>query len=173
LTHAGLAPAAATASLASLLTAHAVSAAPAGLASAAASVAATLGAATAGSASFTIAKGALAMMTWTKIKAVAAIIAVATVVGTGAVVTVNRGLVRAQERAAVVPTVQPNIAQLRAKAATRVEAAKKVVDTLEQVTSLGQEPLTASVVEIRGAAHLGRYQLADAEYLLAKAQGGQ
>jgi RNA polymerase sigma factor (sigma-70 family) len=93
--------------LATMLSAHAVRAAPPTLLSAtspAAISAAALGGGGAalgagpGAASVQIAKGAITMMTWAKIKAVAACVTVAAVVGTGAVVTVNHAIAQSGAR---------------------------------------------------------------------------
>jgi RNA polymerase sigma-70 factor (ECF subfamily) len=84
-----MAPAGAAA-FATMLAAHAVSAAPAGLMQS--TLAASVGGAAAGvagaGASAAIAKGAITMMTWTKTKIAAAVV-VAAVLGTGTVWTIN------------------------------------------------------------------------------------
>jgi RNA polymerase sigma factor (sigma-70 family) len=67
--------------LATLLTAHAVRAAPAGLCHA--TCASVVGAGAAAGSGITIAKGAIKMMTWTKLKIAAAVVTVVTVGGTG------------------------------------------------------------------------------------------
>jgi hypothetical protein len=75
----------------SLLTAHAVCAAPPALLGSTCAAAGTA----AGTASLNmIAKGAITMMTWAKIKTVAAVVAVTLLVGTGAVAALNGGFAR-------------------------------------------------------------------------------
>jgi RNA polymerase sigma factor (sigma-70 family) len=132
------------AGLATLLSANAVGAAPAGLVTSAAALS-TSAAATA-AASVTIAKGAITMMTWTKLKAAALVVAAASIVGTGTAVTINR--VSAQN-ASSVPGASPAV---RAAAANRVAAAEKVIALLEQRLAAG-EPYTPEFTALIATAH--------------------
>jgi RNA polymerase sigma factor (sigma-70 family) len=138
-----LAPAGA-AGLATLMTASAVNAAPPGLLSTAVTLARTTGAT-----SLTIAKGAITMMAWTKIKTVAAVMTLAAILGTGAVVSMTRAPAQAQSRAGIAP---PNGGQVVERAAARVAAAEKLVAALDMEMNVGNVPLTTSFVELRGAA---------------------
>jgi hypothetical protein len=87
----------------------------------------------------------MTMMTWTKIKTAAAILAVASLVGTGAVLTVNRA--RAQGPAAAAAARPSNAAQVRQAATARVLAAEKLVAWMDQEINPGQIPLTPDFVE--------------------------
>ena len=147
-----LAPAGA-AGLASMLTAHAVVAAPPGLLAVtcmSAGVASGAAAGAAGVASITIAKGATTMMTLAKIKTAAAVVAVASVVGTGAVVAKNRGLVFAQSTPAAPAAGAPGDA-VRQTADARVKAAMEVVAVIDQRLEAG-EALTPTMVELKAVA---------------------
>jgi RNA polymerase sigma factor (sigma-70 family) len=133
------------AELASLLSAHAVRAAPPGLA---ASAVAAAGATAGGAAAVTIAKGAITMMNLTKLKAAAAVLAVAAVVGTGTAITVHRGSAQAQDG----PTAAAaGGARLADKAAARVRAAEAVVQSLARRQEAG-EPLTPEYIELKSVA---------------------
>lgn len=107
------------ATLATLLTAHAVEAAPSTLFTS--TTAGTL-IASGSSTSLTIAKGAITMMTWTKIKAIAAMLALVSVLGAGTALTINHaGAQQAPAKAA---------SELQDRANARVKAAEKVVEIL-------------------------------------------
>ena len=156
---AGLAPAGA-AGLGTLLAVNAVRAAPGGLASATSLV--STGSNT-GATAFSIAKGAMAMMTWTKVKAVAAVLAVASVLGTGVVVSVQRASAQQGTGVRTVTGSQGGagaaVAAVREKAAARVVAAERVVYALDQEREVGNPPLTASFVDLYGG---GLRRLAEA-----------
>jgi RNA polymerase sigma factor (sigma-70 family) len=204
------------AGLATLLAAHALRAAPPRLTASACSAAAAAATTATGTASFTIAKGAIAMMTLTKLKTVAAVAAVASLLTTGLFITINRGAhAQDSQRAAV----GNRDAGLRELAAARVQAAQELLATLDQRERAG-DPMTSDFVDLKmttlrrlvdaridaadgHAARLraaeqyvqqcrdllgilkqrlgndvtrvgiaqGAYQLADAEYLLAKLHG--
>ena len=128
---AGVAPAggaaAGAAGLTTMLATHAVRAAPAGLMQS--TVAAAVGGgAAAGGAGIVIAKGAITMMTWTKTKIAAAVVA-ACMLGTGAVVTVNHA--GAQEPKAPQEKRQPDAGKPAAGAAGAGDtaAAEEEADT--------------------------------------------
>jgi RNA polymerase sigma factor (sigma-70 family) len=134
------------AGLAALMEARAVGAVPVGLPSAAAAAVH----ATSGATSLTIAKGVMTMMTWTKIKTVAAILAVASILGTGAVVGVRRGVAQA---ASDTPRVAAaGGAALHQKALDRVKAAEKLMQILDDQLFVGSAPMSPALVELRGAA---------------------
>ncbi len=131
------------AGLATLLSANAVVAAPSSVAGAATSAVAAAGCA---AASLTIAKGAIAMMSWTKVKAVVVVLAVASVVGTGAIITVQRATAQGTQ-----PALLSN-ASVRKAAAARVAAAEKVLALLQQRIDAG-EPFTPQMIELMASAH--------------------
>ena len=131
------------AGLATLISAHAVCAAPPGLVTALSGL--TAGAAAGSAASLAIAKGAIAMMTWTKIKVAVAVVAVMTFLGTGAVVTLNHA--QGQRSAASAGTDT----EIRRKAEARVQAAEKVLALLEQRIQ-AYEPLTPEFLELQATA---------------------
>src|SRR5688572_1680744 len=118
----GIVAPAGAAGLSTLLATHAAAAAPAGVLTSACSVTTTVAT---GAASLTIAKGAITMMAWTKVKAAAAVLAVASVLGTGTVITLQRA--QAQDGA---PAAAGGGAGLAEKAAARVKAAEQVVEIL-------------------------------------------
>ena len=90
------------------------------------------------------------MMTLAKIKTAAAVVALVSVVGTGAVVAKNRGLVFAQATPAA-PAAGAGGDSVRQTADARVKAAMEVVATIDQRLEAG-EALTPSMVELKGAA---------------------
>jgi len=142
---ASLAPAGA-AGLTTLLAAHAVKAAPATLLGPACAAAADTAAA--GAAATGIAKGAMTMMTWTKVKTVAALVAVTTVVGTGTAVTVSRGMATAQGPSVPAAGGVAAAAAMREKAAARVKWAEEVVKHLNARAEAG-EAQTPSFIELK------------------------
>ena len=90
------------------------------------------------------------MMTVAKIKTAAAVVAVASGVGTGAVVATNRGLVFAQATTATPAAGAPGD-PVRQTADARVKAAMEVVVTIDQRLDAG-EALTPTMVELKAAA---------------------
>ena len=136
------------AALAALLTAHALRAAPARLftiTSTAGATAATTAATT--TTSFTIAKGAMTMMTFTKIKAAAAILAAASLLTTGLAVTTNRNARAADAQPAA--AIQHGSVQVAAE--NRVKAAQDLLDSIDVRIRAG-EPLTLSLVDLKASA---------------------
>ncbi|HEX8914728.1 MAG TPA: sigma-70 family RNA polymerase sigma factor [Humisphaera sp.] len=132
--------------LAALLTTNAVQAAPPTLAAAATSAYGAGGTAAAAA----LAKGAIGMMTYAKLKVGIATLAAAAVVGTGAAVLVARGDTRA---GGPPPAVAPaGAGDLAAKAAARVKAAEAVVAQLEKAEQAGAA-LTPDFVKSKAAAH--------------------
>ena len=89
------------------------------------------------------------MMTLAKIKTAAAVVAVASVVGTGAVVAKHRGLVFAQATPAAPATGAPGD-PVRQTADARVKAAMEVVATIDHRLEAG-EALTPTMVELKAA----------------------
>jgi hypothetical protein len=135
-----------------LLRTQAVRAAPVGL-----YLSADTGATGATAASLSIAKGVTHMMIWSKVKAVAAVLAIASVLGAGAVVQVNRA--RAQGAAAAAPS-GPSAANARVdKVAAVAVAAEKLLDAIDMEMKVGNVPLTPDFVGRKGAA---QRHLADA-----------
>jgi len=117
----------------------------------------------AGVSAFSIAKGAMAMMTWTKVKAVAAVLAVASVLGTGVAVSVQRASAQGTGAVRAVTGSQAGagaaVAAVRERAAARVVAAERVVYALNQEREVTNTPLTASFVDLYGG---GLKRLAEA-----------
>ena len=88
------------------------------------------------------------MMTLAKIKTIAAILLVATAVGSGLFVVTQRGA-RAQNQSAGQARIAPG--QLSQHAAARVQAAQQVVDALNS-RAQAREPLTPTFVELQAMA---------------------
>lgn len=151
------------AALVPLLAAHAVHVAPAGLAASAASWA--TGAAAATASSTLIAKGAMTMMNLTKLKVAAAVVAAATVFGTGAVLTINREMARAQTAPgpSANSAVQPGGDPIREKLLARVKAAEEIVAKVNERMQAG-EPMTPTFIDLLGTFHR---RLADSRIELA------
>lgn len=151
------------ASLAALLGSHAVHAAPAELLSSTATFVAG-----GSSTSLAIAKGAISMMTWTKIKAAAALLAVASVLGAGTALTINHTAAQ-QPAAAAQPPAKP-ATDLQALADARVKAAQKVVDVLTAQLRSGN----ASVAELGPAQRrLGLARIDAASDAAARKRAGE
>jgi RNA polymerase sigma factor (sigma-70 family) len=131
------------AGLGALLTAHAVRAAPPALITTCAAGSA------ASAASITITKGAIAMMTFAKIKTVAAILFITSALGTGVFIATQQG-VQAQDQANV--AAGPTPTQLRQRAEARVQAAQEVVAALD-ARARANEPLLPPFVELRAMAN--------------------
>jgi len=143
--------------IAELLRTHAVRAAPVSL-----YLSADAGAAGGTATSLSIAKGVTHMMIWSKVKAVAAVLAVASVLGAGAVVQINRA--RAQGAgAAAAPPANAADARVDNVAAVAV-AAEKLLDAINQEMKFGNVPLTPDFVDRKGRA---QRHLADARIEVA------
>jgi hypothetical protein len=141
--------------LSALLAEHAVKAAPARLISAVS--AACTSASSASAASLAITKGAIAMMTWTQIKAVAAVVLIVCALGGGIVVTTRH--VGAQGVKQNVAQAAPPTGPLADKLTARVIAAQEVVDALER-RAQAREPLSPAFLELMAVA---RRRSADAQ----------
>src|SRR5436190_8566436 len=135
------------AGLSVLLAEHAVKAGPARLLAAVS--AAGTSASSASAASLAITKGAIAMMTWTQIKTIAAIVLVVCALSGGIVLTTRH--VGAQGLKGNVAQAAPPPGPLADKAAARVLAAQKAVDALER-RAQAREPLTPAYVELQAVA---------------------
>jgi RNA polymerase sigma factor (sigma-70 family) len=143
--------------IAELLRTHAVRAAPVGL-----YLAADAGAAGTAT-SLSSAKGVTTMMFWSKVKAVAALFVIASVLGAGAVVQMNRA--RAQGAAAAPPG--PSAADVRVdKVAAVAVAAERLLDAIDQEMKFGNVPLTPEFVERKSTA---QRRLAEARIEVATA----
>ena len=90
------------------------------------------------------------MMTWTKVKVAAAVVAVASVVGTGTAVTVSRGTAKAQDRAELAAAQGGGAALVREKAAERVKYAEQVLVHLNARLQAG-EAQTPTFIELQTA----------------------
>ena len=141
-----------SAGLATLLTTHAVRAAPAGLtktacaASAAACGLAAGTATTTPTTATTIAKGAMHMMTWTKLKIAAAVVAAITIGGATGVITVKNAMAAApQPPAAASPKPQPGDA-----AAAETKLKRK--DNMGIISVADAPPVIVSTTPQAGAA---------------------
>jgi RNA polymerase sigma factor (sigma-70 family) len=141
--------------LSSLLAAHALRAAPANLLAAA--TAASVSASAASAASVFITKGAITMMTWTKIKTVAALVLIASAVGSGVIVTTQ--IVGAQGSKQLAAQPRAATGPLADKASARLAAAQDVVTALD-IRARANEPLTPTFVELQG---LARRRLTEAK----------
>jgi len=143
------------AGLSALLAEHILRAAPARVLSGIS--AACTSASSASAASLAITKGAIAMMTWTKIKAIAAVVLLAFAVGGGVVVTTR--LVGAQGLKQNVAQAAPPAGTEADKLTARVTAAQEVVDALQR-REQEREPLTPTFIELRA---VSRRRLAEAQ----------
>lgn len=130
------------AALAGLLASHAVQTAPAGLGAAA--VAAATGAASSAS-GILIAKGAMTMMTWTKTKLVASMVALAVIGGGGGIVALKRAT--AAPRPAVEAAATPLAAESQDDGEFSLANAPPVV--VKTVPEAGTDQVSASITEIR------------------------
>jgi len=102
------------------------------------------------------------MMIWSKVKGVAAVLAVASVLGAGAVVQIDRA--RAQGAgAAAAPPANAADARVDNVAAVAV-AAEKLLDAINQEMKFGNVPLTPDFVDRKGRA---QRHLADARIEVA------
>lgn len=133
------------AGLSALLAAQAMRAAPASLNSTACASAAAGSACSA--TSIAISKGAITMMTLAKLKTLAAIFLIASALGTGLFMNLQRGA-RAQNQPVAASS---DGSLLRQRAAARVQAAQQTVDALRQ-RAQAREPLTPTFVELQALA---------------------
>lgn len=130
------------AGLAGLLTSHAVQMAPAALGAAA--VATATGAATSAG-GVLIAKGAMAMMAWTKTKLVAAMMAVVVIGGAGGIVAMKKAT--AASKPAVLPAATPLATESNNDNEFSLANAPPVV--VKTVPEAGSDQVDASVSQIR------------------------
>jgi RNA polymerase sigma factor (sigma-70 family) len=134
-----------SAGLASLLASHIVTAAPIGLTNTACAAACGLAAgATTASTAITIAKGALNMMTWTKLKIAAAVLVAVSIGGTAGVVTVKNAIAAERPPAAGSAT--------RPDAAQDAPARLKKKDNMGIISVQDAPPVVISTVPQAGSA---------------------
>jgi RNA polymerase sigma factor (sigma-70 family) len=130
------------AGLMTALAAHAVRAAPMGLVQS--SCAAATGGAVAG-AGITIAKGAITMMTWTKAKIAAALVASAMIAGTGGVISINRAVAQNTPAPSKAAAPAPARAKAKSNGPSLATAPPVVIQSVPASGSTDVDPATTEI----------------------------